>query len=156
MISLLPLCLSSSSAPWVNVQLYIINLTSLLSVTVTTCHEVCRSHGSASLSLLCTMWQSGPAWERTPLPFTWSSWWLLWMSSLQKNLEVCVCVRITVFQWMQIATHYLYTFFFFHFHKATTVNFIWLKCLFRSNSRFIVMRFWVFEFNHLDFLFFFN
>lgn len=64
-----------------------------------------------SLSLLCTMRQSRPAWEDS-LPFTWTSWWLLWMSSLQENLQVCVCVRITVFQWMQIATHYLYTFFF--------------------------------------------
>ena len=42
-----PLCLSSSSAPWGYVQLYIINLTALPSATTLICHEVHWSHGCA-------------------------------------------------------------------------------------------------------------
>lgn len=45
LISLLPMCLSSSLIPWGNVQLYIINLTALPSATMPTCHEVYWSHG---------------------------------------------------------------------------------------------------------------
>ena len=78
--SLMPSSLSSSFAPWGNVQLYIINLTALPSATMPSCHEVYWSHGCTPSAYRARR-SSQRQWEESQLPLICPSWWLHWLSS---------------------------------------------------------------------------